>query len=255
MNLGVLARQAEKLIADNSPTILTAIGVTGSVTAAYLTGTATFKAADLIREHNHELDISDQWMAPKEKFRLIWKLYIPAAGTLVLTGAAIICANRIGARRAAALATAYTFSERAFAEYKDKVVETIGANKEQKVRDEIAQDRVTANPPSSSQVVVVAGDVLCQEALTGRYFISSMETLKKAQNDTNYQIMRETYAALSDFYYRIGLPPTAQSDNMGWNSDMKLLELKFSTAISEDQRPVLVFDFEVVPIRYDFRQN
>lgn len=241
----VLAKRSEKIIRDNSPVILTAIGVAGTVTTAYLAGKASFKAAEILRD--------EQNITPWEKTKLVWTLYLPAMAVGTLTCLSIVGANRIGTRRAAAMASAYAISERAFSEYREKIVEKIGENKEQKARDEIQQERVTANPPSAV-MIGTDGEVLCKDAWSGRYFTSNMEAIKKAQNDTNHEILNQQYASLTDFYNRLGLEPTKESDEVGWNSD-KLLEVMFTTTISDNNRPVLVMDFSVVPVRNYFRAH
>ena len=147
-------------------------------------------------------------------------------------------------------------SERAYSEYRDKVVETFGKKKEQKVRDEVAQDRVNRNPLSSSQVIVTGnGKTLFLDSWSGRYFESDVETIKKAQNDTNYQVMHHNYASLGDFWDRIGLAKTKESDEVGWSSN-QLLEVDItSVALSEDGRPCIVLDFVVTPVRDYFRAH
>ena len=252
MNLTALMKQAGKLVGDNSPLILTALGVTGALTTAYLTGAASFRAARYIRyeESSRGYEFDEEELELKEKVNLVWKLYIPAAASAGLTITAIFYANRIGTRRAAAVATLYSVSERAFDEYKKKVVEKVGAKKEQSYRDEVAQDRVTRDPVSSREVIITGnGDILCYESFTGRYFHSDMETLRKAQNDINYEVMNDSYASLSDFYNLIGLPQTSYSDEVGWNAD-KLLELQFSATLSEDGRPCISIEFVVAPVRH-----
>lgn len=147
---------------------------------------------------------------------------------------------------------AYTISERAYEEYRTKVVKHIGSNKEEKIRDEIAQDRVDRKPVSKEVIIAGSGNVLCFDSYSGRYFNSTMETLKGAQNDTNYQVLNQGYASLSDFYERVGLPATDASEEVGWTQD-KTLELEFSTTLSEDGRPCLSFAFFVAPVRNYFR--
>lgn len=255
--LGDLAKKLEKLITDNSPAILTAIGVTGTLTTAYLTGKATFKAAHLIgwenSYHTERLVLgppATQRMSTKEKTALVWKFYIPPATTAVVTIAAIICANRIGSRRAAAIAAVYSLTEKAFDEYKQKVVEKLGEKKEQGIRDEIAQDRVDRNPVENREVIVTGnGSVLCQDAFSGRYFLCDMETLKTAENDVNHQIIHDGYSSLSDFYDMIGLPQTSISDEVGWNQD-KLLDLKITATLTEgNKKPCIYVDYTVAPAR------
>lgn len=238
-------KRLEKLIVDNSPVILTAIGVAGTLTTAYLTGRATVLAVDTIRAEEQALLLTPQTpMKAKRKVELTWKYYIPAAATATMTVAAIIGSNRIGSRRAAALAVAYSATERAFTEYQEKVAEKLGEKKEQAIRDEIAQNRV-----NQSESVVVLGDSgLCYEVFTDRYFTSDIETLRRAENDLNRTILHDGYASLTDFYYLIGLRPTAMSDEVGWTNE-KPLELYFSAVLSRDNRPCLAVNYRVEPIR------
>lgn len=251
LNLPQLARRAERIISNNSPVILTGIAVAGSLMTAYLAGKASFKAAEIIRQEESDrgYDLPGGELALKERALLVWKLYIPAATTGLITVACIIGANRIENRRAAALAGAFALSEKSLEEYRAKVVEKFGERKERTVRDEVAQDQVRANPPSRNEVIVVAGgQVLCYEAFTGRYFMSSMEKLLKAQNDINRQILFDGFASLSDLYDYLGLPHTDVSNLMGWNSDQEV-QLKITTVISEDDRPCFSFSYSMSPFR------
>lgn len=255
MEIQVWAKHVERVLVDNSPAILTAIGVTGTVTTAIFAGKASFKAADLIREMEEEEGTPEE---PKDRLvsrtKATWQLYIPAVGVGTATVACIVFANQIGARRAAAMAAAYSMSEKAFSEYREKIVEKLGANKEQEARDEIAQERVEKNPLGSQVVVLGDREILCFDQYTGRYFNSSMETLKQAQNKINYRMIRENYASLNDFYDCVGLDWVATGDDVGWNSDA-MLELSFTTVLSEDQRPCLAIDFHTVPVRNFYRNH
>ena len=47
-NLHGVLKQAEKFASDNSPAILTALGLTGVLTTAYLSGKASFNAYDIL---------------------------------------------------------------------------------------------------------------------------------------------------------------------------------------------------------------
>ena len=69
-----------------------------------------------------------------------------------------------------------------------------------------------------------------------------MESLKKARNDINSRVMNHDYATLDDFYYIVGLAPSSIGGQLGWKSP-KLMELEFSTVLSEDGRPCLAFDY------------
>jgi len=240
-----------RTISNNSPTILSGIAVTTSIVTAVLAAKASFSASDDIREEivNRELSMVDPpEMTVREKVELVWPYFVPAAVTGTATVVCIIAANRIGSRRAAAMAAAYAMSREAFAEYKDKVVEKLGEAKEQKVRDEIAQDQVNRNPMNKELYITETGSVMCYDSITGRYFTSSVEAMRQAENVINRQIIHDMSASASDFYSLIGLPTTPYSGEVGWNNDVPL-ELKFSAVLSEDGKPCVSVNYDTYPMR------
>jgi len=245
------------LLNDNSTTILTAVGVVGTVGTAVLTGRASFKAAELIAQKQHDLEEELKFpethvtQSKTEKFKLVWPQFLPPVATGIITVTSIVMANRISSKKIAALTIAGGISERALQEYKDKVVERLGARQDEKLRDEIAQDRVNKTPPTSAEVMMVGnGQVLCFDSLTGRYFNSTVEDIKRAENRVNYEIINFMNCSLSLFYEEIGLPPTVYTDSVGWNMNNHF-EVKFSTVMSEDQRPCISIDFSRLPT-YDY---
>ncbi len=242
-DFGILAKRAGKLASDNSPAILTAIGVTGSLMTAYLTGKASFKAAELISYEEHDVC---EVMPTKQRVELTWKLFVPAVASATLTVAAIVSANHIGTRRAATMASAYAISEKLGAEYKNKVLEHLGKEKEKEIVDSVAQDRVDKDPVSKREVFLVTGRSLCYDTYGGRYFESDVNSINAAVNEVNAQIINENYASLTDFYDRIGLSKTDESDEVGWNTDA-LLGVDFSTTMSDDNRPCIAISFAVRP--------
>lgn len=230
-----------KAAKERSPEILTALGASGVLVTTYLTGKASFKACDVIRTAEVYEDFSHEERKARitRRTKLVWKLYIPPAASATVSVACIFGLAKAGSNRTAAAVTAYSLTERAFSEYREKVVEEIGKPKEQAIRDSIAQDRVAQ---ASDVLVLGSGDVLCYEMLTGRYFMCNMEKLKQAKNEINAQINRQLYVTLSAFYDHIDLPYTSQSSAWGWNSD-KLMDLEFSTVLSPKGEPCLAFDY------------
>lgn len=238
MNLSNLLTNVGKMIKTNAPEILAALSVSGVITTAYLASKASFKSAGHLSEEPPNL-------STKEKAQIVWKEYIPAGISGALTIGCIIASTELTGNRTAAAVAAYSLTERAFSEYRGKVVEQVGKGKEQKIRDEIAQDKVTRI--GSREVVVnnVSGHVLCSELYSGRYFRSDMEALRKAQNDINASVISHTYVSLDEFYDLIGLSRTSNSSHLGWDSD-RMMELEFSTVISDAGEPCLAFEYNYV---------
>lgn len=234
--------RVSQLINRNSPAIMTAAGITGTVTTAYLAAKAGYQSAVILHgQDSHEDPIEDI----KEKTKQVWRLYIPPVVSGVVTITAIGFASRSYNKRTAAAVSAYTLTERAFTEYRDRVVDEIGKQKEEMLRADIASDVIRNNPPNDTSIIVSSGSVMCCELYTKRYFTSDMETLRKAQNDINAMIVGSVYVTLDEFYDHIGIPHTSHSSELGWDSD-KLLELRFTTVLSEDGRPCLAFDYNYI---------
>lgn len=250
MNMSSLVKSGMKAVKQNSPELLTGLGMAGVLVTGYLTAKASFKAARLLRDDEYyntrypeprpEMG-EKELLSTKEQAELVWRFYIPPIVTGLVTVGCILGASRSGNRRTAAAVTAYSLGEKAFAEYREKVVEQIGKGKEQKIRDEVVQDRVNGLTPSNV-IITGSGDVMCCELFTGRYFRSEMEKLRRCQNDVNMMVVNERYVTLDEFYDLVGLPHTSQSDILGWDSS-KLMELNFSTVLGEKGEPCLAFDY------------
>lgn len=238
-SLAQLARTAETLLARNSPTVLTAIGVTGTIATAILAAKAGARSVVI-------LDRYDDSYSFRDELELVWKEFVPPVLVGSGTIAAIIMANRIGTRRTAAVTAAFAITERAYDEYKEKVVELHGENKERKVRESIAQDRIEEATKDREIVPASDGKVLCLDAYSGRTFYSTVEDIKAAQNWVNYELLNNMHASLTDFYSRVGLSRIQWSDDVGWDCNRQL-ELDFTWGSTDDQKPCCVVTFHNPP--------
>lgn len=230
--------------------ILTGFAVGGVVSTAILAVRANERAGVVVRVN--DMDPNKPPLTFREKLSLSWKYYIPAASVGAATIACIIGAQSINTRRQAALVGAFAITEGAFQEYKDQVIETLGKTKEQKVREDIVQKQVVENPPPPSEVMVIgAGNVLCFDTYTARYFESSMEKIRSAQNDFNEMLINgEAYLSLNEFYHMLGLPTAVVGEQVGFSVE-NLLNVHFTTTLSEDGRPCLALEFRALP-RQDY---
>lgn len=238
-----LVKSVEKTVVKYGPEILTGIGITGMITSTVLAVKATPKAVRIIQDAEKEKKID-----AKEKIKLCWKLYIPAAVTCLSGAGCVIGASSVNFKRNAALATAYSISEAAIKEYKEKVVETLGEKKEKAIHDEIAKDKVKEMPASLNEVIITGnGTTLCLDSISGRYFMSDMQTIKKAINELNHEMMIDNFVSLNEFYDGIGLAHSKLGSDLGWNVDGGLIDIHFSSQITDDGRPCLVLNFYVQP--------
>lgn len=249
-NISKIINEIQKAVTKHSPEILTGLGIAGMITTTILAVKATPKALDLINDRKYELETEK--LPPTEVVKTAWKCYIPAAVTCATSTACLIGASSVHLKRNAALATAYKLSESAISEYKDAVIDKIGEKKEQTIRDKVAEEKMKKNPVSSSEVFITEkGNTLCYDTISGRYFKSDIDRIKRAENAINKQLLDEMYVSLNDLYDELDLDHTKLGDELGWKIDDGLVELYFSSQLADDGTPCVVMDFTRAP-KYNF---
>lgn len=253
-----IATKLRKTIIQYSPEILTGLGVAGFFTSVGLAINATPKALECIKEEKlaREEESYDGKVEPLTKvdvLKVTWKCYIPTAVSCVTSAACIIGATSVNMRRNAALATAYSLSETALKEYQEKVTATIGEKKEKGIRDQIAQDKLNRHPVNDREVILAeGGNVLCYDPQNERFFRSDANTITKAVNKLNADMIQEMYISLNDFYYEIGLANCKFGDDLGWNINNGLIDVTFSAMVASNDEPCLVLNYSLEP-RADYR--
>lgn len=240
--------------AKRLPGILTAVGIGGMFAAiadAIRSTPKAMRAIDLAKSDKHASDVNPKpTLNPYEVLKVSWKYYIRTALLATASTACLIGGQHVNARRNAALATACTLSDQAFREYQRKVVETIGEKKEEKIRADVAQDRVIQNVSSGSTIVSTGrGQTLCYDVFTGRLFYSDIEFLRKCVNNLNERMvtLHRDYISLNDWYYEVGLEPVPIGDDLGWNLNYSgCIELEFDSVLLEGT-PCLSVSYRVMP--------
>lgn len=246
VNLAKVLKHTKKVIIDHSPEILTGLGIAGMITSTILAVKATPKALRHIEDAEYE---KQDILTLPEKVKVCWKDYIPATLTGVTSVACLIGAHSVHAKRNAALATAYKLTETAFAEYKEKVVETIGEKKDEAIREKIVDEKIKNNPVSTHEVIVTdKGKTRCYDVHSGRYFESDIETIKRAVNELNRIMLLEDYVSLNDFYDELGLNHTPLGNELGWRIDKGFIDIHYGAHICEDDQPAISLDYTVAPM-------
>ncbi len=253
MAIADLARRAAKLAIDNSPHILTALGVAGTITTAVLAGKASFEAADLIRlkeadDENRGIPVPAPQQLMKDRVNLVWRLYIPPALMAGATIACIVGADRVSASRAAGIATAYTLLERNTSSEKEKLVEKLGLKKSDDARGEAIQQRIDESNWQADPALAGMMDAdIVYDAFGGQYFQSSAESLRAAVNAINNTINHVGYATLADLYRYLDIECPSFAESIGWNSD-RLIDIHIDGAMLHDTKPIIVMSFRNDPL-------
>jgi hypothetical protein len=266
---GVKIKQVFKagdvLIKKHSPEILIGVGIAAGITAGISAVMATPKALTLIEEEKRDRrkeamknSIDGMVYEPEpitklDMVELTWKTYLPSVALAALSVVSIISSNRISSRRTAALAAAYSLSETAFSEYKDKVAETIGEKKAGIIEEKVAQDQIKKIPMLPDEIEETGhGEFLFLDPKSGRYFRSSKEFIDRVMVKLNSQLMNEMWVPLNDLYDELGIRTTELGRDLGWNIDDGIVNMSISYISDDDGNPCGVLNY-MLRTRTDYR--
>lgn len=235
----------------HSPEILIGIGVAGMISTTVLAVKATPRALELIEEAKKAKE--KEKLEPVEVVKTAWKPYVPALVTGSLSIGCIIGGTYVNGKRNVALATAYKLAETTLADYREKVIETIGENKEKQIREKVDKKRIEQKPASKADIVVTGnGETLCFDVNTGQYFKSNVDRIRGTVNELNRRMLSEMYISWNDFLYEIGEKMIPNGDDLGWNINTEgFIDLEFGTQLTDENAPCITMSYLVAP-RYDY---
>lgn len=255
----------------HSPAILTGLGIIGIGSTVVFAVRATPKALDLIDDaylnkacHDHDemmygmgggepvIGHKLEYLGVRDTVKATWKCYIPAAVMGAFTIACFIGSNRVSALRTAALSSAYSMTEKALNTYEQKVIDILGADKNEEIREAIAQDQLD----SSTDVVIPTystGTELCYDTITGQYFWSDKEKIRAAVNDFNKVLIGDMYADKNEWLLTVGENQVKDGHLVGW-SISKLLDIDIKSLVAPNGKPCLAIDYYTLPSP-DFRRE
>ncbi len=265
-----LYRAARVFEAEKRPQILAGMGVAGFWGAMWW----TYKNAPNVKSCisdiqmvNDDLKLDRKGLTPEseESAKAIKKEAIIdickySAGPVLLgvaSSAAVIGSTSISSQRIAALSAVCTATQSTLDAYREKVKEGVlgdrGEQKDQKVMNEIAKDRLATSKNVEKIYETGNGDTLCLDRWTGRYFHSSPEAIKRAFNEISYQCQCDDYVTLNELYDRLNIPEIKMGEVLGWTTENRrkgIIDISFTATVNEHEQPVLVLQYEVEVLPY-----
>lgn len=261
-----------KFTERNTPTILTGLGVLG----VFETGKMAYKAGpkgkaimDAKRQDLKDVEPGDH--AAKravigEMVKEMAPVVTPPVLMGVATSACIIGSNHVSNRRIAALSAAYTLTETALKDYKEKTKEIIGERKAQQIREAISKDRVKEKSEEIEQhtppaMLQTTGLVLCMDSFSQRPFYSNAQKIGKAINVISARARSEMSVSINELYDEIGAPELTHLPNgedFGWTADDALsgcLPIHFTALLTENEQPCLYLEYDARFIADYFRRR
>ena len=241
----------------HSPEILAVAGVVGIVASGIMACKASTKLSGVIEETKEQLDqvhdyvekngFSDKYTEEDSKkdtaiiytqtaVKLV-KLYGPAVilGTLSIT--AMLTSNKILRKRNIALAAAYTTVDKAFKDYRGRVVERFGEELDKELKynlkskeiEEVVTDENGEETTVKKTVKAMNPNDISEYA---RFFDESCSSwnksqfhnqmfLKQQQNYANDLLKAQGYLFLNDVYKMLGMDVAPYGQVVGWIYDEK----------------------------------
>lgn len=239
---------------ENSPAILTGIGVVGVFTTAVMAYKAGPKAQVIIEQHkaNNPQTKEEKRAETISLIKDLAPVILPPIGMGVATSACIIGSNQISTRRLAVLSAAYSLSEQALKDYQNKVEELVDSKKVQKVKESIAKDRLEKDPITDDREVYETGDgdVLCYDDYSGRYFKSNSEKIGRVFNEISADVNKEMWVDLNELYIKLNIPAISAGEDVGFSvDDLDNGNIRYtkSAQLSANDKPCLVLIYKPSP--------
>lgn len=226
----------------HSPTLFFAGGVVGVVTTTVLACRATLKLeevleeAENLREQANTLEHKDYSEADRKQDHAritirtagkVTKLYAPAIAVGVVSIAALTGSHVVLSKRNAGLVAAYSALDKGFSEYRERVRDELGDNKDQEFRhgvetksniidsedgkETVEQKVVPKGLPSVyARFFDDTSTSWSREAEYNRYFLSCQ------QNYANDLLRARGHIFLNEVYDMLGLPRNKAGAVVGW---------------------------------------
>ena len=246
-----------------SPEILTAAGVVGTVGSTVLACKATLKVEDILDEakkksnlinavHDGEIEVDAEYTdkdyskdllvnRTQTAVKLI-KLYGPAITLGALSITAILGGQHILRKRNVAVMAAYKLCEESFTNYRSRVKDELGEEKDRQfyygITEETVKDKAKSKDGKTKTVttkVEKVPDHLCSQY--ARFFDEANENwdkspeqnmyfLKMVQNQMNDKLKARGHVFLNEVYDALGFERSEAGQLVGWlwNSDNTAME-------------------------------
>lgn len=249
----------------HSPEILLAAGIVGGIASAVIACKATTKVNDILSDTKEQIETihaaldepetlgkgvkealeKDGYCEEDSKKDLaivyaqtglkLFKLYAPAIGLGVVSIAGILYSHNIMSKRAAGLAAAYAAVDKAFKDYRSRVVDRFGEELDKELRYNIKTKEIEetiTNEDGTTETIKKTVKEIDPSAI-GDYskFFDEYSTqwskdpeynlmfLKQTQNWANEVLRSRKYIFLNEIYEALGIPQTRAGSQVGWVYD------------------------------------
>lgn len=205
------------------PMILTLVGCVGVVVTSVMSGKASVKAHETLKEVEEK---SENELSNMEKIKIATPIYIPTVLVEIGTITCLFGSSILNKRNQAGIASAYMMVDQAYKKYRNKVVELRGQEADDEIMDAIRVDHakdthITATSGFGFETCDLAVEsdgkpVLFYEPYSQRYFMKKIEDVLNAEYHLNRNFILGADTNLNMFYSFLGLDETEAGDDLYW---------------------------------------
>lgn len=195
-----------------SPGLMTGLSIIGLVGTVVLTVRATLKTNDILKKAKEE---KGSELSLVEKVQVGARPCAPAVAAGLGTAVAMVGAHRMSKMQIATLTAGYAALSKNYKQYMQKTKELIGEDGCKKIREAITKDEVKKQHPVRTD----DEKMLYFEEYRGEFFEVAEADVIRAEYEINQRMAKYGYASLNNFYDALGLKPTDEGDELGWNFD------------------------------------
>lgn len=253
-------RVVGRVISKRSPEILMVVGTGCVIGSAVMTGKATLRAQDILEKkrvvedqikmiHNGDIDLPEETEYSDEDYKKdivinnvnmvkgLAKEYWPAVSLMVLGISCLLGAHGIMQKRNAALVGAYKLCEETFKEYRNRVVEELGIEKDEQFyygfTEETVSKKVEGENGKKKTVKEKVKFMPNTPTRYARYFDEVSEHWSKSpdqnkfflecvQNMLNDRLHAVGTVTLNEVYDALGIERCEDGQMVGWHYDSKM---------------------------------
>ena len=222
----------------NLPSVLSGAAIAGIVATVWTTYKAApevnsaldgakWDKADKVNANRgngvEEISADDVTLNAWETFKAVAPYVWKPAACVAFSATCVIAANVLNVQRLTMLAGAYKLSEKKLHEYEEKAKELLGEKKATELHDEVVKEMRDKPYDETTVIKTGKGDALFFDAFSGRYFRSSVEAIRTAENGVN-QLIAEAgildrhnkFVEVNHFYDTLGLDDIKFGNDFGW---------------------------------------
>lgn len=240
-------------VQKHSPTLLFGAGVVGIVGTVILASRATLKMEEILTEHQETvMKINDlattvthlktaEYTEEARQKDIVYlysrtivkvgRLYAPAVGLGVLSIAALTGSHFILSRRNVAITAAYAALDRGFREYRQRVVNELGIDKDREFRYDMEDRQIVVETAEGPQVKTIKQPGKKAGSIYARFFDQfsvnwspqpsyNQLFISCQQNYANDLLHSRGHVFLNEVYDMLGLSRSKEGAVVGWLKGM-----------------------------------